>query len=113
MEQSLSWGTVVLLVETPTYAPQPGVAEHSCVRDANHGTELGTDFMVQRSVYGPIVIGRDVWVGAGCRILKGATIPDGCVIGANSIVLEKSVLEPNCIYGGSPVRFLKRREAKE
>ncbi len=90
-----------------------GAAEHSSIRDANHGTDLGTDFMDQRSVYGPISIGRDVWIGAGCRILKGSKIPDGCVIGANSIVLEKSKLEPNCIYGGSPVRFLKKREAKE
>ena len=90
-----------------------GVAEHSSIRDANHGTELGIDILAQRSDHVPIAIGRDVWIGAGCRILKGATIPDGCVIGANSIVLEKSVLESNCIYGGSPVRFLKRREAKE
>ena len=89
------------------------VAEHSSIRDANHGTALGSDVLAQHSVYGPIVIGRDVWIGAGSRILKGAAIPDGCVIGANSIVLETSVLEPNCIYGGSPVRFLKRREAKE
>lgn len=89
------------------------IAEHSSIRDANHGTALGTDFMDQPSSYGPISIGRDVWIGAGCRILKGSKIPDGCVIGANSTVLEKSKLEPNCIYGGSPVRFLKRRQAQE
>ncbi len=89
------------------------LAEHSSIRDANHGTVLGSDVLTQHSVYGPIVIGRDVWIGAGCRILKGASIPDGCVIGANSVVLEKSVLEPNCIYGGTPVRFLKRRETQE
>ena len=95
------------------FGDHSGAAEHSSIRDSNHGTVLGVDFLAQRSESGPIVIGRDVWIGAGCRILKGATIPDGCVISANSIVLEKSKLEPNCIYGGSPVRFLKRREAKE
>ena len=57
----------------------------------------------------PCHIGNDVWIGAGCRILKNAAIPDGCVIGANSVVLGKSALEPGGVYGGAPVRLLKRR----
>lgn len=85
------------------------MAEFSSMRDSNHGTAAGTYCMSQPSAHGAITVGRDVWIGAGCRILMGATIPDGCVIGANSMVLRSSVLEPGGIYGGSPVKFLKWR----
>lgn len=85
------------------------VAEFVSVRDANHGTAAGRDIGGQKSEYGKIDIGRDVWIGAGCRILKGAKIPDGCVIGANSVVTGKSALEAGGVYGGVPARLLKRR----
>lgn len=85
------------------------VAEFVSVRDANHGTAAGRSIAEQLSEHGPVEIGNDVWIGAGCRILKGARIPDGCVIAANSVVLESSGLEPDGIYGGVPVRLLKKR----
>lgn len=34
----------------------------------------------------PIVIGRDVWIGANAVILKGVTIGSGSVIGAGAII---------------------------
>ena len=86
------------------------VAEFVSVRDANHGMAAGTDIGDQHSEYRSIEIGNDVWIAAGSRILMGAKIPDGCVIGANSVVLEKCALEPGGVYGGAPVRLLKRRE---
>jgi acetyltransferase-like isoleucine patch superfamily enzyme len=85
------------------------VAEHVSVRDANHGTAAGRFIDGQEAEQGTVEIGRDVWLGAGCRILKDAKIPDGCVLGANSVVLGSSRLERNGIYGGVPVRLLKRR----
>ena len=33
-----------------------------------------------------IFIGKDVWIGAQCSILKGAKINNGAVIGAQSLV---------------------------
>ena len=89
------------------------LGEFFSIRDSNHGTVIGSDILSQPSEHAPIVIGRDVWIGAGSRILMGATIPDGCVIGANSTVLRSSPLEPNGIYGGSPVKLLKFRQAKQ
>lgn len=35
---------------------------------------------------GPIMIGHDVWVGHGVKMLGGATIGTGCVVGAYSVV---------------------------
>ena len=37
-------------------------------------------------VESPVIIGNDVWIGAGAVILRGTTIGDKAVIGAGSIV---------------------------
>lgn len=34
----------------------------------------------------PVMIGNDVWVGAGAKILPGVCIGDGAIIGANALV---------------------------
>lgn len=36
----------------------------------------------------PVVIGDDVWIGAGAMIMRGVTIGDRAIIGARSIVRE-------------------------
>lgn len=46
----------------------------------------------------PITIGRHVWVGCDCLILKGVNIADNCVISAGSIV-RGNLESPNSIYG--------------
>ena len=54
----------------------------------------------------PIIIGNNVWIGCRCLVLKGATIPDKSVIGANSLV-SKHLEKENAMYGGQPARVLK------
>ena len=39
----------------------------------------------------PIIIGENVWIGAGCIILKGTTIGDNAVIGAGTLVCRDVV----------------------
>jgi len=95
-------------VEVGSYS---GVAAFSSIRDSNHGTTLGTPTLQQDVVCRPIFIGDDVWIGERVAVLMGSIIPDGCVIAANAVVLGKSKLELNCIYGGVPARLLKPRES--
>lgn len=85
------------------------IAEFCTIRDNDHGIAADRTIASQPAVSAPISIGNDVWIGAGCAILKGAVIPDGCVIGAHSLVLQKSKLVPYGIYAGSPVRFIRMR----
>lgn len=54
---------------------------------------------------GDITIGNDVWIGMDVTILGGVNIGNGSVIAAGSIV-TKDVKE-NCLYAGSPAKFIK------
>jgi len=57
----------------------------------------------------PVVIGDDVWVGAGTFILRGVTIGDGAVVAANSVVTED--VPPYTVVAGSPAKVVKDRHA--
>jgi len=56
---------------------------------------------------GGIVIEDDVWIGANCVLLDGATIRRGCVVGAGSVV--RGELEPYGVYAGQPLRRIAER----
>ena len=49
-----------------------------------------------------IVIGNHVWIGCRSTILKGAVIPDNCVIAAGVTVVRKYE-EQNSIYAGNKI----------
>lgn len=53
-------------------------------------------------------IGNHVWAGQHAGFLKGAVVPDDCVVGAESIV-TKAFTNPNRILVGIPARELENR----
>lgn len=53
----------------------------------------------------PIVVGNNVWIGAGSTILAGVTIGDNTVIGAGSVV--KKSIPANVVAVGVPCRVLR------
>lgn len=57
------------------------------------------------------VIGNDVWIGIGAVIMRGVTIGDGAVIGANSVVTRD--VSPYSVVGGNPTRHLRDRFPRE
>ena len=59
----------------------------------------------------PVLIGNDVWVGAGAVILRGVTIGDGAVIAANAVVTRD--VEPYEVVGGVPAKTIKFRVTPE
>lgn len=54
------------------------------------------------------IIGDNVFIGPGARVLGDITIADGIVIGANSVV-TKSFDEPNITIAGVPARKISNR----
>lgn len=54
-----------------------------------------------------VTIGNHVWVGTDTTILKGVTVPDGCVVGAGSL-LCKTYENPNCVLAGVPAKEVRQ-----
>ena len=54
-----------------------------------------------------ITIGKHVWVGMKSMILKGSMIPDGCVVGAGTII-SGEVKEKNAICVGSASNIVRK-----
>lgn len=57
---------------------------------------------------GPVIIGRNVWLGDKVSILPGVTIGEGVIVGANSVVCKD--VPPFCVVGGNPAKIIKRIE---
>ena len=63
-------------------------------------------------IHAPIRIGPACWVAAGVFICPGVTIPEGCVVGARSLV-ARSLPAPWTVYAGNPCRAIRPRQMKE
>jgi len=55
-----------------------------------------------------IVIGNDVWIGAGCRILDGVEIGDGAILAAGAVVTTN--VRAHSIVGGVPAKLIRERK---
>lgn len=78
------------------------------VIDHNHGMAAGTLIRDQHAEIGEVVIGNDVWVGAGAKILSNVHIGDGAIIGSNAVVT--SDIPPNSIAVGVPAKVIRQRD---
>lgn len=58
------------------------------ITDHDHGHERGRPIAEQPLRSSPVVVGNNVWLGAGAIILKGITIGDGAVIAAGAVVTK-------------------------
>ncbi len=55
--------------------------------------------------FAPIVLGKNVWVGAHATILQGVTIGDGAIIAAGAVVTKDVPI--NAIVAGVPAKIKK------
>lgn len=74
---------------------------------------MDTDFHKIKDINGNIInsdkditIGKNVWIGCRCTILKGSRIGDYAVVAANTN-LHSEIDGTNQVVGGNPVRVLK------
>ncbi len=59
----------------------------------------------------PIVIGKNVWIGANATVVPGVTIGNGAIIAAGTVV-TKNVPE-NVVVGGVPAKIMKMLDTEE
>lgn len=88
------------------------------ITDNNHGSYATNDedsvyewknkAPVSRRIHckGPVIIGKNVWIGDKATILSGVTIGDGAVIAANSVVTKN--IPAYSIACGNPAKILKQ-----
>ncbi len=55
----------------------------------------------------PINIGNNVWICYSATFLKGACIPNNCVVGANAVV-NKSFIEDSALIAGNPSKIIRK-----
>lgn len=103
----LSRGVHIVAFERVALGDGCMVGEYASVRDANHQRDA-VSVRNAGHVSDPIDIGRNVWVGRGASILKGASLGDCSVVGANAVV-TKPVLAWE-VVGGVPARALRQAE---
>ncbi|MDF3082593.1 DapH/DapD/GlmU-related protein [Burkholderia sola] len=53
----------------------------------------------------PIVIERNVWIGAGATIVGGVTIGENAVVAAAAVVTRD--VPPNTLVGGNPAKIIR------
>ncbi len=58
-----------------------------------------------------VIVGNDVWIGYGAKILEGVNIGDGAIIAAGAVVTKD--VEPYSIVGGMPAKHIKYRFEKK
>lgn len=83
------------------------------ITDNSHGTSTYDELLstpLRRPLYskGPVIIGRNVWIGDKSTILPGVTIGDGAIIGSNSVVTKD--VPPFSIAAGNPAFIIKKLE---
>lgn len=82
------------------------VAGHSSIIASSHNyDDLSIPMINQGYSAKGIIIGDNVWIGAGSRIFDGVTIGEGAIVGANAVVTHS--VKPGERVGGVPARVLK------
>jgi acetyltransferase-like isoleucine patch superfamily enzyme len=84
------------------------IAAHTIIVASSHNfDQLDVPISQQGTSQKGIVIGNDVWIGAGARILDGVTIGSGAVIAAGAVVNRN--VPALSVVGGVPARLIKMR----
>jgi acetyltransferase-like isoleucine patch superfamily enzyme len=97
--------TVIRAQELIEIGERCSIAEHCTIRDQDHLVDPQRRLHETAAESSPVRIERNVWVGAGVRILKGTRLGEGCVVAANAVV--RGEFPAAVILGGLPARILK------
>jgi acetyltransferase-like isoleucine patch superfamily enzyme len=84
------------------------ISMHCCILSSNHSQPArGESIRDHPDILLPTRIGRDVWLGAGVKVLGGVTIGEGCIVGAGAVVTAD--LPAYALAVGVPARVVGER----
>jgi acetyltransferase-like isoleucine patch superfamily enzyme len=85
------------------------IADRVMLIDFDHGVvEVDRPIRLQGIYKRDVRVGNNVWIGYGACILRGVTVGDNAIVGANSVVSKD--VPANAVAAGAPVRVLRMRE---
>lgn len=88
------------------------IADRAMFIDFDHGVvEVERPIRLQGIYKRDVEVGNNVWIGYGACILRGVSVGDNSVIGANSVVTKD--VPANAVVGGIPARVIRMREAPQ
>ena len=104
---SFSPGCTVCVHERVEIGAGSTFGEGVSIHDEDHVHEpFDVPLSARGFVTAPVIIGRNVWVGAKATILKGVTIGDDAVIGAGAVVTRD--IPARAVAVGVPARVIRR-----
>ena len=78
------------------------IGPHCYIGDHDRDVQPGVPLTQSRLRGEPIIIGDNVWIGAGVVITKGVKIGDGAILGAGAVVTKD--VDPGAKVAGVPAR---------
>lgn len=83
------------------------IAHASSVLTFEHTwSDAGLPIKYNPSLFCPVMIEDDVWIGCGCRILAGVTIGRRSIVAAGAVVTRDVI--SGILVGGVPAKIIKR-----
>lgn len=85
------------------------IAPGCVITDHDHNFQMRSRRIDQQNcVVEHVVIGSDVWLGAGVVVLRGVVIGDGAVVGAGAVV--RQCIPAYSIAAGIPAKLIGQRK---
>jgi len=86
------------------------IADRAMFIDFDHSVAEVEKPVREQGIYMEEVnVGNNVWIGYNACFLRGVTVGDNSVIGANAVVTED--IPANAVVGGVPAKVIRPREA--
>ena len=102
--------TVIQALESVSIGDNTLIAPHCMITDANHNLDPNTPITQSGRTAQPVVIGNNVWLAAGAKVMPGVSIGDNAVVAAGAVVTKD--VPANAIVGGVPATIIKYRNGQ-
>jgi maltose O-acetyltransferase len=101
----MSTGIVLHCAESIDVGDLTIIGEYTTITDSGHRRTPPSVAIHHASTSRPVVIGRNVWVGAHAVITPGVTVGDQAFVGAGAVVTKD--VAPGWLVGGVPARPIR------